>query len=330
MSCHAASPSSSSQPSSLAPAPPQLRSQPATDAGPLSSEHESSDTPSQSAQHSQPKSAAEQQPASQQEPVSPQPATSAASPPGAETAFTPGLEGASRRMLFNRISKRYDELNDRLSFGQHWVWKRMAVKWSNARRGHKVLDVCCGSGDIGLLLADVVGPQGQVVGLDFASDMLADAANRQRALEAQRPATKQHTPIQWVQGDAMDLPFGSGEFHAATMGYGLRNVASIPAAMAELHRVLKPGGKVAILDFNNSQDPLVDRVQAFFLESIVVPAAREYGLEAEYKYLRPSIKNFPTGREQEALAKAAGFQDVVHYPIGFGLMGVLVATKGRN
>ncbi|KAF5841750.1 hypothetical protein DUNSADRAFT_11309, partial [Dunaliella salina] len=155
VSRHTASPLSSSQPSSLAQARWQLKSQPATNTGPLSSENEASDAPSQPEQQPQPASASgEHQPVKQQGPVSPLPATSTASP-GAETAFTPGLEGDSRRMLFNRISKTYDELNNRLSLGQHWVWKRMAVKWSNARRGQKVLDVCCGSGDIGLLLADV-------------------------------------------------------------------------------------------------------------------------------------------------------------------------------
>ncbi|KAF5841751.1 hypothetical protein DUNSADRAFT_11310 [Dunaliella salina] len=183
-----------------------------------------------------------------------------------------------------------------------------------------------------------------VVGLDFASDMLADAASRQRAMEAQRPTTKQPTPMHIPAALAELHRVLKPEFYAATMGYGLCNLASIPAALAELHRYsnqqlahksivegkYKSSAKVAILDFNNSQDPLVDRIQAFALENVVVPAARQYGLEAEYKYLRPSIKSFPTGPEQEALAKAVGFQDAIHYPIGFGLMGMLVATKGRS
>lgn len=249
-----------------------------------------------------------------------------AAPPDA--AFEPGREGEVRRTLFNRISTSYDELNNKLSFGQHWVWKRMAVKWSGAKPGQRVLDVCCGSGDLAFLLSTAVGQRGQVVGLDFAAEMLADARQRQDQLQHSQPATRSAT-MQWVQGDAMQLPFSAGEFDAATMGYGLRNVASIPAALAELQRVLSPGGRAAILDFNNSQSALVDAVQAAFLDYLVVPAARQYGLEQEYAYLRPSIKRFPTGKEQEILARQAGFAHAIHYEIGFGLMGCLVATKGR-
>jgi len=243
-----------------------------------------------------------------------------------EGAFTPGQEAEARRGIFNRISTKYDDLNNLLSFGQHWVWKRMAVQWSRARAGQRALDVCCGSGDLAFMLAQAVGPTGSVVGLDFAADMLRDAGSRQARTQSEQPPS-QRTTMQWVQGDAMELPFGAAEFDAATMGYGLRNVADIPAALRELHRVLKPGGSVAILDFNNSPDALVDGVQAAFLERLVVPVASQYGLQAEYAYLRPSIKRFPQGREQERLAREAGFKRAVHYEISFGLMGVLVATK---
>lgn len=236
---------------------------------------------------------------------------------------------AQRKNLFNRIAPVYDELNDRLSFGQHWVWKQMTVSWSGAKPGGKVLDVCCGSGDLSFVLAKAVGPSGQVAALDFAAEMLSYAAQRQQTDPLLPGTPKQRAPIRWVQGDALALPFASEEFDAATMGYGLRNVADIPKALAELYRVLRPGASVAILDFNNSTNPIVDGIQGLFLERLVVPAATSYGLAEEYEYLRPSIKAFPTGREQEALARKAGFKRAVHYDIAFGLMGVLVATKAR-
>ncbi|GLC33604.1 hypothetical protein PLESTB_000094400 [Pleodorina starrii] len=249
--------------------------------------------------------------------------------PGPQGAFSPGQEAAARQGLFNRIAPVYDELNNALSFGQHWVWKQMAVKWSGARPGGRALDVCCGSGDLAFLLARAVGSRGEVTGLDFAAEMLEDASARQdsQRLEGLPPKAAN---INWVQGDAMSLPFEAASFDAATMGYGLRNVADIPAALSELHRVLRPGCSAAVLDFNNCTDPLPDAVQAFFLEQLVVPAARRYGLAAEYEYLRPSIKRFPTGPELERLAREAGFATARHYPIGFDLMGVLVATKGRG
>ncbi|GAX73133.1 hypothetical protein CEUSTIGMA_g586.t1 [Chlamydomonas eustigma] len=245
---------------------------------------------------------------------------------GPSGAFTPGQEAEARRKLFNRIAPVYDDLNNRLSFGQQWVWKQQTVKYSGAKKGHKVLDVCCGSGDIALLLSRLVGPKGQVIGLDFAADMLGYAEARQK--EQSLPGLEMYTtPMQWVQGDATDMPFEDAEFDGATMGYGLRNVDNRPKALSELCRVLKPGASVAILDFNNSVDPTVDSVQAWFLENLVVPAARQYGLEKEYQYLRPSIKGFPTGQEQVSLALEAGFSSATHYEVGFGLMGILVATK---
>ncbi|GBF89833.1 hypothetical protein Rsub_02537 [Raphidocelis subcapitata] len=248
--------------------------------------------------------------------------------PGPQGAFAPGQEAAARQQLFNRIAPVYDELNDRLSLGQHRVWKRMAVRWSGAAPGHAALDVCCGSGDLAFELARAVGAAGSVVGLDFAAEMLDDARARAEAAAAPRPAARPPPAMAWVQGDALDLPFPDCSFDAATMGYGLRNVADVPRALSELARVLKPGASAAVLDFNNNTDPLVDGVQAFFLERLVVPAAAAYGLADEYEYLRPSIKRFPTGAEQEAMALAAGFAEARHYPVGFGLMGCLVATKG--
>lgn len=112
------------------------------------------------------------------------------------------------------------------------------------------------------------------------------------------------------------------------MGYGLRNVADIPQALRELRRVLRAGASAAVLDFNNAEDaPLVDAAQALLLERVVVPFAAARGVEDEYAYLRPSIKRFPTGREQERLAREAGFAAARHYPVGFGMMGCLVVTK---
>jgi demethylmenaquinone methyltransferase/2-methoxy-6-polyprenyl-1,4-benzoquinol methylase len=136
--------------------------------------------------------------------------------------------------------------------------------------------------------------------------------------------------MEWVQGDALRLPFADASFDAATMGYGLRNVADIPGALKELSRVLKPGASAAVLDFNNAGaggNAPADWAQALLLERVVVPAAAAYGLADEYAYLRPSIQRFPGGKEQERLAVEAGFRAATHHELGFGMMGCLVATK---
>ena len=202
------------------------------------------------------------------------------------------------------------------------------VQWSGARRGDAVLDVCCGSGDIAVRLSQVVGAAGSVVGLDFAAAQREVAARREAEARGAGGASDA-AAVRWLEGDACAMPFDDAAFDAATCGYGLRNVVDIPAALSELHRVLRPGATAALLDFNRSESALVQAAQRTMLDNVVVPVARAAGVAAEYEYLVPSIERFPTGREQVALARAAGFAHASHYELVGGLMGVLVATKAR-
>jgi demethylphylloquinol methyltransferase len=224
--------------------------------------------------------------------------------------------------LFDRIAPVYDELNQTLSLGQHKIWKQMAVKWCNLKPGDRALDLCCGSGDVAMMLAEKVGSSGHVTGLDFAAAQLAVAADRQR--RTLNPKTT--APIDWIQGDALDLPFDANHFDAVTMSYGLRNVTDIPQAFQSIHRVLKPGATAAILDMHRPDNPIVRRFQQWYLDNVVVPAAARKGFTDDYAYIAPSLDRFPTGAEQVALAQTAGFS-AVHYPIAQGTMGVLVITK---
>jgi demethylphylloquinol methyltransferase len=224
------------------------------------------------------------------------------------------------RAIFDRIAPVYDRLNDRLSLGQHRIWKLMAVKWSEAKLGSKALDVCCGSGDLALLLAKRVGNTGQVTGLDFACEQLAIAKQRQMV---QCPTV----PMNWLEGDALALPFENNQFDCATMGYGLRNVTNIPLSLEELLRVLKPGGKAAILDFHRPDAGYMQLFQEWYLANIVVPMAEDMGMKEEYAYINPSVERFPTGSEQIELARTVGFSQAVHYPLMGGMMGILVLTK---
>ncbi|MDX2097839.1 MAG: bifunctional demethylmenaquinone methyltransferase/2-methoxy-6-polyprenyl-1,4-benzoquinol methylase UbiE [Leptolyngbyaceae cyanobacterium bins.59] len=222
--------------------------------------------------------------------------------------------------LFDRIAPVYDQLNDWLSLGQHRVWKQMAVKWSGAKAGDTCLDLCCGSGDLARQLARQVEPGGQVFGADFAPAQLMVA--RDRTAQCYGLA-----PITWVEADALALPFPDAQFDAATMGYGLRNVIDIEGALQELRRVLKPGARAAILDFNHSKRPEIRLFQQWYLDHIVVPMAQWFGLTEEYAYLGPSLERFPTGSEQVRLSLQVGFATATHYPIASDTMGVLVVTK---
>ena len=217
--------------------------------------------------------------------------------------------------IFDNISSNYDRLNDWFSLGQHRIWKLMSVKWIEPQLGNSCIDLCCGSGDLTRLLAQRVGSQGKVYGVDFSPQMLARA--RQQTSEPQ---------IHWLEADVLDLPFAESTFDGATMGYGLRNVLDISKSLEEIYRVLKPGAKAAILDFHLPSPQFLQQFQKWYLETIVVPLASQMGLEQEYGYIWPSIERFPRGPEQKSLARKVGFL-ATHYTLASGAIGILVLTK---
>lgn len=196
----------------------------------------------------------------------------------------------------------------------------MTVKWSNAQPGDVAIDLCCGSGDITQLLAEKVGKTGQVVGVDFSCELLEVARDRytQRCVKPD---------IQWIEADVLKLPFDDNHFDCATMGYGLRNVSDILLSLKEVHRILKPGARAAILDMHRPDSELVRTFQQWYLDEIVVPAAQRLGFIEEYAYIAPSLDRFPIGSEQIDLSHQAGFSEATHYSIAGGTMGVLVVEK---
>lgn len=224
------------------------------------------------------------------------------------------------RALFDRIAPHYDDLNQSLSLGLHQIWKTMTVLWADPPVGGEVVDLCCGSGDLALILARYVGRQGRVTGVDFSPALLAMA--RQRG-ERFFPGF----PFVWLEADVLDLPLPSARYAAVTVGYGLRNVVHIPRCLQEIHRILRPGGKVAILDFHQPRDPQLAAWQRWYLHNRVVPEARRRGIGAEYRYIAPSLAGFPDGETQKKLALEAGLADPHFYPLLGGMMGVLVASK---
>lgn len=230
------------------------------------------------------------------------------------------MSDSSIKTIFNRIAPVYDHLNDWLSFGLHRLWKQMTVKWSNANSGDICLDLCCGSGDLAILMAQAAGPTGAVYGVDFSPPLLERA--RQRALPWLDPIA----PIYWVEADALNLPFDDNYFDACTIGYGLRNITDIPRCLAELYRVLKPGAKAAILDFHRPSNPVMRDFQQWYLDNLVVPIASYCGFRDEYAYISPSLEKFPNASLQVKLARDVGFA-ATHYTIAGGMMGVLVVTK---
>lgn len=231
------------------------------------------------------------------------------------------------RDLFDHIAPSYDRLNDALSLGLHRLWKRQAIAWLKPEPGQRLLDLCCGTGDLALVLAEKVRPGGLVLGLDAAGAPLRQA--RQRA--ARRP----WLPVEFRQGDALDTGLADGWADGAVMAYGLRNLLDPAAGLGELRRLLRPGARAAVLDFNR-HDPqgetpgwerqrsvLALRFQQLYLRRLVVPLAERAGIREQYAYLEQSLERFPPGREQERLALAAGFAKARHRSLAVGQMGLL-------
>lgn len=224
------------------------------------------------------------------------------------------------RELFETIAPRYDQLNDLLSLGLHRLWKRQAVHWLRPRPGQRLLDLCCGTGDLALLLAEKVRPAGSVLGLDAAAAPLE--------LARRRAARQPWLSLRWQQGDALATGLGGAGFDGAVMAYGLRNLADPAAGLRELRRLLRLGGRAAVLDFNRP-DPgvpggaLIASFQRLYLRRLVVPTARLFQLPQQYAYLEASLERFPSGAEQQELAAAAGFRFARHRPLAGGLMGLL-------
>jgi ubiquinone/menaquinone biosynthesis methyltransferase len=231
---------------------------------------------------------------------------------------------AAVRDLFDAIAPQYDQLNDLLSFGLHRFWKRQALLRLAPRPGGHYLDLCCGTGDLALLLAERVRPGGSVLGLDAAAAPLE--------LARQRAARRPWLPLRWRLGDALATGLPDRAFDGAAMAYGLRNLADPQAGLRELHRLLRAGGRAVVLDFNRP-DPVAGggarataAFQRAYLRRLVVPAARWFGLPEHYAYIEASLERFPTGGEQQRLALLAGFQTAHHQPLAAGLMGLLCLT----
>jgi len=229
------------------------------------------------------------------------------------SGFAPG-DAAAVKQLFEAAAPRYDQLNDLLSLGLHRLWKRQAIAWVNPQPGQRCLDLCCGTGDLALLLAARVRPGGLVLGLDAAAAPLELAAARARR--------QPWLPLQWQLGDAQATGLPTAWADGAVMAYGLRNLADPAAGLVELRRLLRPGGRAAVLDFNRAQT-LTGRFQQAYLRRVVVPAARRVGLEQHYAYLEASLALFANGPRQELLATRAGFAQAHHRPLAGGLMGLL-------
>jgi demethylmenaquinone methyltransferase/2-methoxy-6-polyprenyl-1,4-benzoquinol methylase len=196
------------------------------------------------------------------------------------------------RGMFDRIAPVYDAMNRVMTAGLDRSWRRLTVE-AVVQPGDRVLDACCGTGDLAIA-AEREG--GIVTGLDFSPRML-------------ERARKKSETVTWIEGDLLALPFDDGSFDAATVGFGVRNVADLEAALAELHRVLRPGGRLAILEITQPRGGLRPFFSLWF-ERIVPLLGKVLPGGKAYTYLPASVRRFPGAEELAALLEQRGFEQV--------------------
>lgn len=225
--------------------------------------------------------------------------------------MTDNRNGAAIQSMFDRISPRYDLLNRILSFGVDLRWRKQAVTLLGDLKGKTVLDLCCGSGDFVAILQKRYKGDVRIIGADFARRMLGIAARRFQLMT--------EAPLLFCQADALALPLSENSVDAVTIGFGIRNIADKPAALREIIRVLRPGGRLAIVEPALPENRLLRFIFTFYFKNIMpLIGGIISGDRAAYKYLHDSVATFPRPDEFVAMMQAAGFADAKAIPQTFG------------
>lgn len=217
--------------------------------------------------------------------------------------------------MFASIAGSYD-LNNRLhSFGRDQAWRRATVRLCQVRPTDDVLDVACGTGDLSEAFADAQ-PR-TVTGLDFTPEMLqiAEVKSRRARSVASRPTPR------YMEGDAMALPFDDGAFDVVSIAFGIRNVSEPHKALSEFRRVLRPGGRLAILEFSQPRNPIIRAFNTFYTAHVMPFTASLIARDRSgaYRYLPRSVQTFMSAGEMTALMTGAGFANVTAHPMTFGV-----------
>jgi demethylmenaquinone methyltransferase/2-methoxy-6-polyprenyl-1,4-benzoquinol methylase len=225
------------------------------------------------------------------------------------------------RGVFDSVASRYDLMNDVMSAGLHRLWKRFTIAKTGLLSGQAALDVAAGSGDLAIGLAQRVGRAGRVVVTDINSKMLG--VGRDRMLDAGHAGN-----VDYVLCDAEALPFATSSFHCATMGFGLRNVTDKDRALASLFQVLKPGGRLLVLEFSKADlGPLAPLYEIYSMQVLPRLGALLANDSASYRYLAESIRRHPDQETLKGMMERAGFERCSYYNLSGGIVALHVGFK---
>jgi demethylmenaquinone methyltransferase / 2-methoxy-6-polyprenyl-1,4-benzoquinol methylase len=218
------------------------------------------------------------------------------------------------RAMFDRIAGFYDVMNTVMTAGLHHRWRARAADLAALGAGDSALDVACGTGDLAIELSRRVGGDGEVIGSDFAQEMLERARVKAPAL-------------QWDLGNALDLPYVSNRFDAATVGFGARNFSDLDRGLAEMARVIKPGGRVVVLEITTPRKPPLSTFYSLWFDRIVPLLGRVTGENEAYTYLPNSVKRFPGPEGLAAAMERAGLREIRWILTAGGIIALHVGTK---
>lgn len=207
------------------------------------------------------------------------------------------LEEPQVQAMFDRIAGVYDRMNGVMTAGLHHRWRGRAADLADVAPGARVLDVATGTGDLALELSRRVGPGGEVVGSDFSEVMLEHARQKSSA-------------VRWEWANALELPYADGEFAAATVGFGARNFSDLGRGLAEMRRVVRPGGRVVVLELTTPQKPPLATFFRAWFDSVVPALGKLAGDPDAYAYLPSSVRRFPGPEGLAATMADAGLVDI--------------------
>ena len=221
------------------------------------------------------------------------------------------------RMMFDRIAGPYDKMNRAMTAGLDRRWRSLAADEANVGLGANVLDVCCGTGDLAFELAGRVGAAGEVTGVDFSENMLQIA--REKAVRLNHPN------VRFLPGDALDLPVGDDEVAAATIAFGMRNLADHAQGFRELVRVVRPGGRVVCLEITTPKGAVLGGFYRVWFDRLVPAVGNVVDRgDSAYSYLPASVRRFPGPDELGKIMYAAGLERVRYRTLAGGIIGLHV------